>query len=152
MKSKTLLVLLFCIMAAAARAQNDTSIANAAALTKDTTVQPIDSIKPDTSTSCNIGSPAPPLRVKEWIKGQPVTRFEQGKVYVVEFWATWCGPCMRAMPHLSELARKYRGKITFLAIDIWEPHANFPKTLQQVKTFVGVQGRKNGFCRGYGGY
>ena len=36
-----------------------------------------------------VGDPAPSLQVAEWIKGQPVSAFEAGKVYLVEFWATW---------------------------------------------------------------
>ena len=68
------------------------------------------------STSLNIGDPAPPLRVKEWLKGMPLREYERGKVYVLEFWATWCVPCRAAMPHLSELARKYRDEVTVIGI------------------------------------
>ena len=62
-----------------------------------------------------IGSIAPELDVEHWVsngagKFQPVTAFQPGKVYIVEFWATWCGPCIRSMPHLSQLQEKYSGK------------------------------------------
>src|SRR5687768_3001133 len=67
-----------------------------------------------------VGDPAPPLVAAKWIKGTPVAEFEQGKVYVVEFWATWCGPCRANMPHLSELARRYKGKATVLSFDVQE--------------------------------
>ena len=42
----------------------------------------------------------------EWVKGDPV-KLEEGKVYVIEFWATWCPPCRRSIPHLSAMAKKY---------------------------------------------
>lgn len=57
-----------------------------------------------------IGSKAPNLDIEHWLsdgggKLKPVTEFERGKVYVVEFWATWCGPCVASMPHIAELQK-----------------------------------------------
>lgn len=62
-----------------------------------------------------IGSKAPALDVEHWVqngngKFKPVTKFESGKVYVVEFWATWCGPCIASMPHLAETQKEYAEK------------------------------------------
>ena len=68
------------------------------------------------------GDPAPPLKVSKWLQGEPVKAFEPGKVYVVEFWATWCGPCIAFMPHLAELQAEYKDKsvtvIGFTARDV----------------------------------
>src|SRR5215472_3894927 len=47
-----------------------------------------------------VGDPAPKIEVKEFIKGDEVKKFEKGKFYVVEFWATWCPPCRTSIPHL----------------------------------------------------
>ena len=62
-----------------------------------------------------IGDDAPQLDIEHYIQDGngffgEVEKFEDGKVYVVEFWATWCGPCIQSMPHLAELQNKYRGQ------------------------------------------
>lgn len=60
-----------------------------------------------------IGDPAPALDIEHWVqdgdgKFEHVSKFEKGNVYVVEFWATWCPPCVASMPHLADLQNKYR--------------------------------------------
>jgi thiol-disulfide isomerase/thioredoxin len=66
-----------------------------------------------------VGDPAPKIEVSKWVKGAPVPSFEKGRVYVIEFWATWCGPCRVSIPHLTELA-KQNPKVTFVGVSISE--------------------------------
>src|SRR6476661_706165 len=69
----------------------------------------------------NLGDAAPPLVVSRWVKGEKFETFEPGKTYVVEFWATWCGPCRASIPHLTELARKYKDAgVRVVGVDVWE--------------------------------
>ncbi|MFT3946999.1 MAG: TlpA disulfide reductase family protein [Agriterribacter sp.] len=91
----------------------------------------------DRTSLLNIGDPAPPLKVSNWLKGKPVQQYEKGKVYIIEFWATWCAPCKAAMPHLSDLSREYGEKVTIIGMDIMEK----PTTpLQKIKDFVDSMG------------
>jgi thiol-disulfide isomerase/thioredoxin len=68
-----------------------------------------------------IGSPAPTPDVSQFIRGTRPTWFEKGKTYVVEFWATWCGPCRASMPHLSDLADRYTDSVVVVGISDEEP-------------------------------
>lgn len=57
-----------------------------------------------------VESPAPPIKVESWLRGRPLTSFQPGKVYIVQFWATWCLPCAAAMVHLLRLQEKYKDR------------------------------------------
>ena len=91
----------------------------------------------------NIGDAAPALKPERWLKGTPVSEFRRGEVYVVEFWATWCGPCKQNIPHLTDLAKRYQGKAHILGISIWE--SNDPTStsyMKRVEDFVKSEGDK----------
>lgn len=82
-----------------------------------------------------IGDPAPALTVAKYVKGTPITKLGSGKVSVVEFWATWCGPCIQTIPHVSELAKKYPAA-QFVGVSVWENDQNL------VAPFVARMGDK----------
>jgi len=41
---------------------------------------------------------------------------ESGQYYVLEFWATWCPPCVKSIPHLNELYNNYKDVVNFVGI------------------------------------
>jgi thiol-disulfide isomerase/thioredoxin len=88
-----------------------------------------------TAAGLSVGDVAPKLDLKEFVKGDVVKSFEKGKIYVVEFWATWCGPCRVSIPHLSELQKKYKDAI-FIGVSVWE------QSQDKVKPFVDEMGDK----------
>lgn len=90
---------------------------------------------PVRAQSLGIGDPAPKLEVKSFVKGDPVSEFEPGKIYVVEFWATWCGPCRTSIPHLTELQKK-KPEVAFIGVSVWEQDQD------KVKPFVEEMGDK----------
>lgn len=75
----------------------------------------------------HIGDAAPPIQYSKWIKGEPVASFEGEQLFILEFWATWCGPCKAAMPHLTKLQKEYEGKARFIGVDVWEHHGSEEK-------------------------
>jgi len=99
-----------------------------------------------------VGDKAPAIKVEKFVKGEPVTGFEKGHVYVVEFWATWCGPCRQVFPHLSEMQREFKDKgVTFIGTNIWEDKSYTPDTLAKVEKFVKEQGDKMDYTVAYDG-
>jgi thiol-disulfide isomerase/thioredoxin len=75
-----------------------------------------DRSKEDPAASLQVGGPAPALKATRWFLGEPVTKFEPEKVYVVCFWATWCPPCIGHMPELAELQARYKDRgVTVIA-------------------------------------
>ncbi len=93
-----------------------------------------------------IGDPAPALSPTKWVTGKEVKTFEPGKIYVVEFWATWCGPCVVMMPHLGDLQQRLGPKgLTIIGFSATDP-GNTP---EQIETFVKKRGDKLGYSIAY---
>ena len=61
-----------------------------------------------------VGSDAPELKVGRWVQGEVSDLSDPNRTYVVEFWATWCGPCKVSIPHLNKLHQ--RGRFAGLTI------------------------------------
>lgn len=101
-----------------------------------------------------IGDDAPSLDLAHFVKGESVDGFEEGKVYVVEFWATWCGPCIAAFPHISELQSHYGDKVQVIGVNIWDRQQDrstgeFTESqedwINRIDEFVEGQGDKMGY-------
>jgi thiol-disulfide isomerase/thioredoxin len=74
------------------------------------------------------GMPAPPLKDVTWLKGDAIPAWQPGQVYVLDFWATWCGPCKASIPHVNEMAAKYKDQgVHVIGVAIW-PRPNMVPT------------------------
>jgi thiol-disulfide isomerase/thioredoxin len=87
--------------------------------------------------AAQLGDAAAPLEIAEWVKGDPVdlAAAKGKKVVVVEFWATWCGPCRVSIPHLTEMQKKFESR-GVLVVGVSD------EDLPKVKSFVNEQGDK----------
>ncbi len=63
------------------------------------------------------GNAAPPLTVTDWVNGEVTPEDLEGHIVVIDFWATWCQPCIAAIPHNNQLAQAYAGEgVRFIAV------------------------------------
>lgn len=62
------------------------------------------------------GSPAPALHIQKWLAGSEVSALAPGRVYVVEFFASWCPASRKAVPVLTRAQERHAGKITVIAV------------------------------------
>ena len=88
-----------------------------------------------------LGNPAPFITPYEWVTGDPIEGYEDGKVYIIEMGATWCKPCAKAIPELTEIAKEYKDKVEVVSFFVQE--VNFenstdeePPYIQKVRNYV----------------
>lgn len=68
----------------------------------------------------------------QWIQGEAVNAWQPGKIYLLECWATWCGPCLAMIPHLNHLHQSYADRgLHVIALSVWED--DFEKTSKFVE-------------------
>jgi thiol-disulfide isomerase/thioredoxin len=80
----------------------------------------------------SVGRQAPAFRLPD-LQGHEVSLAQfKGKVVVLDFWASWCGPCRRSMPELEKLQHRYGDRMTLLAINLME-------TPEEIKSFLSSQ-------------
>ncbi|MFN4315693.1 MAG: TlpA family protein disulfide reductase [Chitinophagaceae bacterium] len=79
-----------------------------------------------------VGSKLWRLEFTDWIRNQPEDSSFRGKYKVLEFWASWCRPCLEAVPHLNELQRRFSDSaIVFLSV-AYEAPESLKKAMEKV--------------------
>src|SRR5690625_4603728 len=86
----------------------------------------------------SVGSPAPSIHITNWITTSPIPEFKD-KFLVLDFWATWCAPCLATVPHMNELQENFRSNksLIFISLSDEQPY-KIKKLLQnfRFKSFV----------------
>lgn len=87
----------------------------------------------------NVGDKAPALAIAEWIQGEPIDFAKDiGKrIYMVEFWATWCPPCKISVPVLNKIQNRFKDQLTIIGVTSADDRGN---TVSAVKRFVKEHG------------
>lgn len=85
---------------------------------------------------------APEMIVKEWVGKATELK---GKAYFLEFWATWCGGCIEAIPHLNEMSKKYSSdSLVFISINSYDSKEKIERFLTKtsIETLIAIDKEK----------
>jgi thiol-disulfide isomerase/thioredoxin/tetratricopeptide (TPR) repeat protein len=90
------------------------------------------------------GNDAPSLSITKWVKGEAfdLAAVKGKNTVVVEFWATWCGPCIVSIPHLTKLQKDFADK-GVIFVGVTRPDTR--NTLEGVEKFVAEKGDVMGY-------
>jgi thiol-disulfide isomerase/thioredoxin len=83
-----------------------------------------------------LGQQAPSLNVQEWLTDRPPP--DDGKFRVIDFWATWCGPCRRAIPELNQIRGQFGDRVNVIGISDESEDAVRAMREPAIEYFVGV--------------
>ena len=98
-----------------------------------------------------VGDPAPASRPATMLQGEAVKDFKKGEVYVFECWASWCGPCVAAIPHLDDLHKKMARKgVVITGVNVWESERD-AASAERARNFIKLQGDKISYRLALGG-
>jgi thiol-disulfide isomerase/thioredoxin len=90
----------------------------------------------ESESALQIGQPAPKFKLPD-LNGREVTLDQfKGRVVLLDFWATWCGPCRMTMPIMERLQKEYSSTLVLLAINLQDPK-------ESVKEYIYKQGIKS---------
>jgi thiol-disulfide isomerase/thioredoxin len=91
-----------------------------------------------------LGEQAPAINITSWIENVPEDKELTNRFIVLEFWATWCGPCLGAVPHVNELVKEFQPEILFISLTNEAP-VRVERTLKRTPFLSAVATDETGF-------
>lgn len=85
-----------------------------------------------------VGDSAPALAVDQWLRGDKMEDLAPGRVYLIEFWATWCPYCIQAIPHLNEYQQKWPDDLTVISVAGSERQKTAEEKIAHLESFLGA--------------
>jgi cytochrome c biogenesis protein CcmG/thiol:disulfide interchange protein DsbE len=101
--------------------------------------------QPTNDTSARVGKTSPTFTLDS-LDGTKVNVGQPGRITVINFWATWCPPCLEEMPELEEFAQKNQQKINFYAVNLKESNEKVSDYMDKNKYTMSVLLDKDGFA------
>lgn len=81
----------------------------------------------------SIGDNSPKIYITDYVHNEPIDKNLEKKFIVLDFWATWCAPCLAVVPHINELQQKFKDRkdVVFFSMTDENP-ARIQRTLAKI--------------------
>lgn len=83
-------------------------------------------------SNIKVNEKAPPINITDWIENVPSDKNLSDKYIVLEFWATWCGPCIAAVPHMNKIQQEFNQKDLYYISITDESIEKVERTLKRI--------------------